>query len=70
MPETDARGAELALKRLTADFAKIAIVDILAPWTIRAGLVTAPEDGLDYDELVDSAERELAEQPITSRQSV
>jgi len=70
MPETDARGAELALRRLTADFGKIAIVDILAPWTIRAGLVTAPGDGLDYDELVDSAERKLTEHPIIPCQPV
>ena len=70
MPDTDSEGAKLALGRLTGDFAKIAIADILAPWTIRAGLVTAPEDGLDYDDLVDSAERELAEQPITACQSV
>ena len=64
MPVTDAQGAQSALAQLTANFAKTSVADMRVSWTIHAGLATAPDDGLDYDALVESAETNLTELPI------
>ncbi len=64
MPETDGRGSQFAVQRLMAAFAVMPIVQTSSPLTMRAGLATAPDDGLSYDELLELAEQELSQRPI------
>ena len=63
MPETSADAAEMAVQRFMAAFAHLPNIHIHVDLAIRAGLATAPEDGLSYEELVGLAEQELDEQP-------
>ena len=68
MPATDAAGARQALRRLAKAIEAIPVVELRSSLTIRAGLATAPDDSLDYEELVEIARQELAERPVEQAQ--
>jgi len=64
MPGTDGRGSHLAVQRLMSSFVGIPIIEAHAPLLMHAGLATAPDDGLSYEELLDLAQQELTQRPI------
>ena len=69
MPETDGGGSQFAVQRLMSAFDTIPIVQTGLPLTTRAGLATAPDDGLSYEELLELAEQELTQRPIEPAQA-
>lgn len=64
MPETNAKGSRQAVQRMANAIAELRTAELRSPLGIRAGVATAPEDGMDYDELVSLAEDELANNPV------
>ena len=70
MPETDGQGSHLAVQRLMSSFAKIPIVEAHSQLSICAGLATAPDDGLSYEELLELAQQELTQRPIQPGQPI
>ena len=68
MPGTDGRGSHLAIQRLMSSFTGISIIELRTPLAMHAGLATAPDDGLSYEELLELAQQELAQRPIEAAQ--
>ena len=64
MPETTTDAAEMAVQRLMVSFYSLPNIHIHVELAIRAGLATAPENGLSYDELIGLAKQELNDHPI------
>ena len=68
MPGTDGHGSHLAVQRLMSSFAEIPIIEARTPLVMHAGLATAPDDGLSYEELLELAQQELTQRPILPAQ--
>ncbi len=69
MPGTDGHGSHLAVQRLMSSFTEIPIIEARTPLVMHAGLATAPDDGLSYEELLELAQQELTQRPIEAAQS-
>ena len=46
--------------------AELPIAEIRTPLRIQAGLASAPADGMDFEELVQTAEQEMVNNPVGS----
>ncbi len=68
MPGTDGHGSHLAVQRLMSSFVGIPIIEARTPLVMHAGLATAPDDGLSYEELLELAQQELTQRPIVPAQ--
>lgn len=69
MPGTDGHGSHLAVARLVGAFGETPIVEACTPLVMHAGLATAPDDGLSYEELLELAQQELTQRPIVPAQA-
>lgn len=68
MPETDGQGSQVGVQRLVSAFAEIPIIEAQASLVMHAGLASAPDDGLSYEELLELAQQELTQRPIVPAQ--
>lgn len=66
MPETNIKGGRQAVGRLMEALAELPIAEIRTPLRIQAGLASAPADGMDFEELVQTAEQEMVNNPVGS----
>ena len=66
MPETNIKGARSAVGRLMEALAELPIAEIRTPLRIQAGLASAPADGMEFEELVGTAEQEMVNNPVGS----
>ena len=68
MPGADDQRSQLAVQRLATTFAELPICKEHSLLAMHAGLATAPDDGLSYEELLELAQQELTQRPIVSAQ--
>ena len=68
MPGADDQESQLAVQRLATTFAELPIAKDNSSLLMHAGLATAPDDGLSYEELLELAQQELTQRPIVPAQ--
>jgi GGDEF domain-containing protein len=68
MPGADDQRSQLAVQRLATTFAELPICKEHSLLAMHAGLATAPDDGLSYEELLELAQQELTQRPIVPAQ--